>query len=91
MADPDLYTVALIKGAVEGDLYAHFGSLGGVAAHIAIARQHGLLEIEDQHTPTNFAHQLYIRHRLDQLPNGRAYLAWHDSPIVAATLAELTG
>ena len=40
----DVFTVALIKGAVEGDVYQHFGSLGGVAQHLATARRLGVID-----------------------------------------------
>lgn len=85
----DIFTVALIKGAVEGDSYRHFGSLGGAAQHLATARRLGLIDLEDEHTATARAQALYRRHQLDRLPEGRAYLAWHGSPAVDAVLAEL--
>lgn len=85
----DIFTVALIKGVVEGDSYRHFGSLGGAAHHLATARRLGLIDLEDEHTATARALALYRRHELDRLPEGRAYLAWHGSPIVEAVLGEL--
>ncbi|TQM85477.1 hypothetical protein FHX81_7961 [Saccharothrix saharensis] len=85
----DIFTVALIKGAIEGDPYRHFGSLGGVTQHLATARRLELIDPEDEHTATARAQALYRRHGLNRLPAGRAYLAWHGSPIVEAVLAEL--
>ncbi|GAA1309298.1 hypothetical protein [Saccharothrix xinjiangensis] len=84
-----MFTVALIKGAVEGDTYRHFGSLGGIAQHLATTRCLGLIDPEDEHTATARAHALYRHHRLDRLPPGRAYLTWTGSPIVEAVLADL--
>jgi hypothetical protein len=69
----DIFTVALIKGAVEGDSYHHFGSLGGVAQHLPTARRLGLIDPEDEHTATARAQALYRRHQLNRLPEGRAY------------------
>ncbi|MFD7659209.1 hypothetical protein ACFV4N_34970 [Actinosynnema sp. NPDC059797] len=85
----DVFTVAVIKGAVEGDLYLHFASLGGVELHLATARRLGLIDPENEHTATSRAHALYRRHGLEHLPDGRAYSCWHGSPIVQAVLAEL--
>ncbi|MFC6094858.1 hypothetical protein [Saccharothrix lopnurensis] len=85
----DVFTVAMIKGAVEGDVYRHFGSLGGAAQHLATARRLWLIDVDDEDTATPRGQDLYRRHRLDLLPEGRAYLAWQGSPIVEATLAEL--
>lgn len=83
----DVFTVAVLKGAVEGDVYRHFGSLGGVEVHLAVARRLGL--IDGEAGPTARARDLYRQHGLDRLPDGRAYLVWHGSPIVEAVLAEL--
>ncbi|WP_433261566.1 hypothetical protein ACQPZF_27170 [Actinosynnema sp. CS-041913] len=85
----DIFTVVLIKGAVEGDPYRHFGSLGGVTQHLATARRLGLIDPEDEYTATARAQALYQRHGLNRLSAGRAYLAWRGSPIVEAVLAEL--
>ncbi|GAA2679741.1 MULTISPECIES: hypothetical protein [Actinosynnema] len=85
---PDLFTIALVKGAVEGDTTRHFGSLGGLEQHLAVARAAGLLE-QDGQTPTAKARALYDRHRLHALPPGRAYLAWREHPLVDAALADL--
>jgi hypothetical protein len=71
---PDVFTVALIKGAVEGDVTAHFGSLGGFNAHVQLAQDLGLLNEAER--PTALSRELYHRHHLADLPAGRAYLAW---------------
>ncbi|GAA2679692.1 MULTISPECIES: hypothetical protein [Actinosynnema] len=86
---PDVFIIALVKGAVEGDPTMHFGSLLGVGQHMAVARELGLLQ-QDGQTPTDKARQLYERHELNKLPHGRAYLAWADSPLLDAALADLT-
>lgn len=72
----DVFTVAVLKGAVEGDVYRHFGSLGGVEVHLAAARRLGLIDSEFH--PTVRARDLYRQHGLDHLPAGRAYPVWHD-------------
>jgi len=87
----DVFTAALIKGVIEGDIYAHLGSLGGFPIHLATARALELIDLDDEHIPTSRARALYEHHRLDQLPAGRAYLVWHGSLIVEAVLAELNG
>jgi hypothetical protein len=88
--EPDVLTVALLKGAVEGDPTLHFASLLGFRHHVPVAQATGVLA-EDGETPTALARDIYHRYRLDQLPPGRAYLAWHGSPVVAAVIAELLG
>jgi len=87
---PDVFTVALIKGAVEGDAQAHFGSLGGYVAHVLLAQDLGLLD-EDE-SATELAYNLYLCCRLAELPPGRAYLAWNvaaSAALVAKALEEL--
>ena len=86
--EPDVFTVALLKGMVEGDPTAHFGSLGGFEQHLAVARAFGLVEADGE-TPTDRARTLDRRHGLVELPPGRAYLAWRDSPVVDAVVADL--
>lgn len=86
----DVFTVALIKGAVEGDLWQHFGSLLGVDSHVARAEELDLIEPASGHAvATDKAHRIYRECGLADLPEGRAYLAWVDRPEVAAVLAVL--
>ncbi|QFZ20380.1 hypothetical protein [Saccharothrix syringae] len=85
----DVFIVALIEGAVEGDIDRHFGSLRGMELHLATARRLGLIDFTDEEVPTARARDLYQRHGLEHLPEGRAYLYWQGSPIVEAVLAEL--
>lgn len=75
MIVPDVFTVALLKGAVEGDVGKHFGSFLGLAAHTVVARRCGLVE-SDGVTPTEYGLDVYVRHGVDSLPDGRAYLVW---------------
>jgi hypothetical protein len=86
----DIFTVALIKGAVEGNLYAHFGSLLGIDGHIAVAEEAGFMKpAVGWAEATDKAHRVYRECGLADLPEGRAYLAWTDRPEVTAALALL--
>ncbi len=91
----DVFTVALIKGAVEGDLFAHFGSLRGMDEHVGVAETNDLLDpfggYGGRAVATDKARRIYRECRLADLPDGRAYLAWVDRPEVAAALAALGG
>lgn len=84
--DDEIFTVALVKGAVEGDATTHFGSLSGFREHLALAELRGLLDQEGHPLPAG--EDFYHRHGLDVLPTGRAYL-WPDSGPLAAALDEL--
>lgn len=78
------FALALIKGAVEGDPYRHFGSLLGVNAHAAPLLRAGLLVACDppstaagedhgvDFVATEAGRDLYERHQLATLPAGRA-------------------
>lgn len=91
----DYFTVAILKGTVEGDPHKHFGSTLGFTAHRLVAEQHELVEPVGEGGWTDLkatekAKDLYDRHQLSELPEGRAYLAWQVwTPKVEAVLAEL--
>lgn len=85
----DVFTVALIKGAVEMDVFKYFGSLHGVDRHVAVAEAAGLLVSAGGLVATGEAHRIYLECGLANLPDGRAYLVWLDRPEVAAALTAL--
>lgn len=87
---PNIFTIAVLKGAMEGDISRHFASLFGLRQHIATAQALDLIE-EDTETVTQRGHQIYYRYALHDLPDGRAYLAWANIPSVAAAIAGLNG
>ncbi len=71
MIEADVFTVAIVVGAIEqDDPTARFGSLLGYEHHRRVAIQHGLLT--DQDEATQKARVLYSRHSLMALPLGRA-------------------
>lgn len=75
-AEP-VFVLAILKGAVEGDPYAHFAALGGFDHHVADAVACGFVtgtgaEVQ----PTAEGRAFYAEARLARLPPGRAYL-WH--------------
>lgn len=68
-----VFTVALIKGAVEGDPYKHFAALGGVNHHATPAIQAGLLTSDGtQIEATDAGREFYRLADLASLPDGRA-------------------
>lgn len=83
----DCFTVGILVGAVEGDATARFGSLLAYEEHRRGALAHGLIDNTD--APTAHGRDLYVRHRLDTLPPGRAYL-WAPE-LLADVLGELNG
>lgn len=87
----DCFTIGILVGAIQGDVTAHFGSLGGIATHASTAVRYGLVEPSWGEwlrlVPTQRGRDLHERHNLGSLPPGRAYL-WPPSAIAAA-LADL--
>lgn len=83
-----VFVVGLLKGAVEGDAYAHFGSILAIRYHEHNAVDAGLITVGDErNVATERGLDFYRRHRLRSLPPGRAYL-WR-SEDVATAVAEL--
>jgi hypothetical protein len=89
----DCFTIAVLVGAVSGDITERFGSLGAIATHASTALSHGLVGPSYGQwldlVPTERGRDLYDRHNLAALPPCRAYL-W-PSESIAAALAELNG
>lgn len=83
------HLIAILKGEVEGDPYRHFGSLLGFDQHLAAAAAAGLLRVDG--TATDEGLEFYRRHRLADLPAGRANY-WKPAQIAdaAAELNALT-
>jgi hypothetical protein len=70
-----VHVVALVKGVIEGEPIRHFGSLLGFDAHLAAARQLGLVTPGDgshEVSATESGRRLYREAHLDALPDGRA-------------------
>lgn len=70
-----VHTIAIIKGAVEGDPLQHLGSLLGVDIHAALAVHLGLIEPaagEAPFTATDAGREFYADANLAALPDGRA-------------------
>lgn len=68
-----VFTVALIKGAVEGDPYKHFAALGGINQHAEPAIQAGLLTSDGMTIEATDAGRLFYQvAELSALPEGRA-------------------
>lgn len=78
-----LFTIAVLKGSVEGDSIKHFGSTREFKFHAEIAVEHGLVVENPPHPEgiDNGPHYLateeglafYDQHELGRLPDGRAY------------------
>ena len=64
------HVIALVKGTIEGDPFMHFGSLLGMAGHVAAARRFGLLDANE--TTTDAGRAFYRDARLGEFPKGRA-------------------
>lgn len=68
-----VFTVALIKGAVEGDPYKHFAALGGINHHATPATKAGLLTSDGVTIEATDAGRLFYQiAELSVLPEGRA-------------------
>lgn len=68
-----VFTVALIKGAVEGDPYKHFAALGGINQHAEPGIQAGLLTSDGVTIEATDAGRLFYRvAELSALPDSRA-------------------
>lgn len=79
------HVIAVVKGVVEGDPYQHFGSLLGFDQHLNAAAAAGLVSSELD--VTEKGREFYRRHRLAELPGGRAN--YWDEAVLAAAAAEL--
>lgn len=87
MTPADCFTVGLLKGAMEGDETAHFGSLLGFEAHLLAAQEVGVVDATA--SPTEQGRDVYARCGLSDLPPGRAYL-W-PADLIAPALDCLNG
>lgn len=86
----DVFTVAILKGAIEDEPEKHFGSTLALREHMRTAEDHDL--INEIGEPTEKAQDFYERYRLASLPDGRAYLAWFaHGDLIRAILNELNG
>jgi hypothetical protein len=88
-----LHVVAVVKGAQEGDAYAHFASLFGFRAHVDAAAGLGFVDgqaYRDDVTVTDAGRSFYERFRLAELPAGRA-ANWLTArlPVARAAVSEL--
>jgi hypothetical protein len=80
-----VHVLALLKGAVEGDEYKHFGSLLAIDAHFEVGRELGLLlkDAGGSIVPTVKGRSFYVDYGLRELPGGRANY-WVTSPVAVA-------
>lgn len=79
----NLFTIAVLKGSVEGDSIKHFGSTLEFKEHAELAAQYGLVVENPPHPegidngPSYLATEegltFYDEHELSKLPDGRAY------------------
>lgn len=87
-----LHSVAILKGAVEGDPLRHLASWLEWRGHLAPLLSAGLVTGSPDSlavTLTGAGREFYTRHRLDLLPDGRANQWPADHPVLADALPAL--
>ena len=95
------HVLAVIVGAArpDGDVYAHFGSLLGFNAHLAVAERLGLVQSAPEPVAndapdimlTDAGRAFVEQFHLDQLPEGRAnYWNLRHASLTEPATAELT-
>lgn len=89
-----VHTLAILKGAVEGDDTRHLASLLAMGTHAAPLLRAGLIVPNDStdeadpryYVPTDAGQRFYTEHHLGDQPDGRA-TNWPDAPLLAADAA----
>lgn len=82
-----VHSLAILKGAVEGDDTKHLGSLMGMDGHAVPLLRAGLVvDLDGQYVPTETGKRFYTEHALSALPDGRANY-WTGDALVATEQA----